>query len=387
MKRFLNILLIISLTLTAVAALSSCAALGGTTTCVSHTDMNSDGLCDMCSAEYTCPGHRDANSDGYCDFCFASFICEDHYDADADLKCDECGVNYVCPGHTDVNGDSKCDTCLAPFKCNKHADANVDGKCDVCAAEFVCPVHVDKNSDKKCDTCLALWSCPGHKDTDENSECDVCGAAWSCPGHADSGVDGYCDNCFAIWSCPGHKDENPEDGKCDICLASYSKPVDYRDAFKAAADATDPSKLTVTVKSVDADLGELTSVYVIDFAEDGSFTITATVQSFNEDVEGDLILTKTVVITCDAAGNYSDNGEFVGANPVATGLSINFAALKSFVTPTANVLNATVASADSAAVFGIALGADANLVVNKSATAITGVSVTYANVNINCMYE
>ena len=387
MKRFLNILLILALTLTAVSALASCAWLTGSNTCISHTDMNSDGLCDMCNTPYTCPGHRDANSDGYCDFCFASFLCEEHYDADADLKCDECGVTYVCSGHADVNGDSTCDNCLAPFSCNKHTDANVDGKCDNCSAEFVCPVHVDRNADKKCDTCLALWTCPAHKDVDANSECDVCGAEWTCPGHLDSGSDGYCDNCFAIWSCPGHKDASPEDGKCDICTADYSNPVDYRDSFIAAVEATDPQKLTVTVKTNDADLGALTSVYVINFNADGSFVINATIQRFNEDVEGDLILTETVIITCDAEGNYSDDGEFVGANPVATGLSIDFTALKSFATPTANLLNASVASADTEAVFGIDLGADANLVVNKNATVITTVALTYDNVNISCSYE
>ena len=245
----------------------------------------------------------------------------------------------------------------------------------------------NENGDKKCDTCLALWSCPGHKDTDGNGECDVCGAEWSCPGHLDAGADGYCDNCSAIWSCPGHKDESPEDGKCDVCGADYSKPVDYRDQFIAAAAATKPQTITVTVKTVDAEFGALTSVYAVTFAEDGSFTIVATMQKFNDSVEGDLIITETVVITCDAEGNYSDGGDFVASNPVATGFSINYKAIKNFTTPTSNLLNATVASGDSAAVFGFDLGAQANLVVNKSATAITGVALTYGNVNINCTYK
>lgn len=387
MKRFLNVLLIFAIILTWSVALSSCAALFGSNRCASHTDMNSDGICDVCGNEYVCPGHRDANSDSYCDFCFAYFFCEEHYDTDANLKCDYCGVSYVCPGHADVNSDSTCDVCGAHFSCNKHTDIDVNGKCDVCKAEFVCPSHVDKNGDKKCDTCLTLWSCPGHKDADGNSECDVCGASWVCPGHADAGADGYCDNCAVVWSCPGHKDDSPEDGKCDVCLKSYSKPVDYRDAFIAAAAATNPAKLTVTVKTNDTELGTLTSVYEIVFAEDGSFTITGTVQKFNESVEGDLVITETVYITCDADGNYSDGADFAGSNLAATGLSVNFALLKNFSTPTANVLNATVASGDTAAVFGVDLGAQVSLVVNKNATAITVVSVSYGNVNINCSYQ
>lgn len=383
MKKIFNIILALACVLACAGVMTSCS-LGST--CASHTDIDSNGLCDVCGTAYTCSGHADVNADGMCDFCLASFSCTFHYDQDADLKCDSCKAPFVCSGHADVDGDSACDNCFAPFSCTAHRDVNYDGKCDVCLADYVCPGHEDVDIDSKCDICKAPFACVAHKDSDGDSKCDYCKADFECVGHVDAGSDGRCDRCDALYTCPGHKDSNG-DNKCDVCLGYYKTPVDFRADFAEAAASTDPEKLIVKVITSEIGKGTLESVFTVTYNADGSFVIEATVQKFNTSFTGDLILTENVTITCDANGNYSDGGEFVGQNPVATGLAIDFSKLVTYSTPNATLLNATVLKANTEAVFGVAYNADVTLTVNKDDAQITTVALSYANITITCEYK
>lgn len=383
MRKILNILLVFACVLTCVTVMSSCTLFAS---CVSHTDMDSNGKCDACGEDYTCPGHKDANADSMCDFCLAEFSCSEHYDSDADLKCDVCGVAYVCPGHTDTDANAACDICRAPYTCPGHCDINVDGVCDECRMAFVCPGHKDADGNSRCDVCKAYWTCPGHKDSNGDLKCDFCKAEFECVGHIDEGIDGRCDLCDALYTCPGHEDAN-NDNKCDVCKAYYKPPVDFRSEFVAAVKATKPNVLVINITTTEVGKFTLNSAYTVTYGQDGSFVISGTVESLNPSLSGDLIISTPINITCDAQGNYSDGGEFAGSNPAAQGISIDFMKLKNYSTPSSTILNATVAKADTASVFGVAYSNDVTLVVNKSESAITSVSVSYANVVISCEYK
>jgi|GEM_PF-5051485 len=386
MKRFLNILLVLTCILACAFTMSSCTS--GSTACASHTDMDSNGICDVCGNAYTCPGHADVNGDAMCDFCLAPFNCAFHYDENGDEKCDVCGITYICEDHTDPDGDEVCDNCSAPYTCPGHCDVDLNGICDECEAEYTCPGHEDANADKHCDICKAPWICSRHKDSDANGKCDFCKASFKCPGHTDKNSYGRCDTCDMPYTCPGHKDVSPADGVCDVCKAKYAAPVDYRSEFIAAAKTTKPGEVVIKVTTSELEKDSLTSTYTIKYNEDGSFEIKIEEQRYNESLIGDSVITlPVVIITCDAEGNYSDGGEFVGSNPVATGVAVDFSKLKNYSTPDSTTLNATVAKADTAAALGVAFDTDVTLVVNKGASALTRVTVLYANVTITCVYN
>lgn len=380
----LNIALVFVCLLACVFVLSSCLMVS---TCASHSDIDSNGLCDMCGAAYTCPGHADVNADSMCDFCLATFSCTEHYDENGDQKCDNCKALYICENHTDKDADSVCDLCRAPYVCPGHCDVNADGACDECGVDYVCPGHVDVDSNGKCEVCKARFEClPAHRDSDGNGFCDKCQAEFVCTGHIDAGADGRCDKCDMIYVCPGHVDAN-KDNKCDVCHAPYKTPVDYREGFEEVAKTTNPMSFTITIVTEEAGIGTLTSTYTVTYGVGGAFTVVGTMQKFNESLEGDLIITVPVNVTCDGKGNYSDGGEFAGKLGLVEPLTVDYSALKNYTTPTQTLLNATVAAADTEAVFGVSYDSDVTLVVNKSETKIVTVAISYDNVTITCEYK
>lgn len=384
MKRFLNILLVLICVSVFAFAMASCTS----SKCASHTDMDSNGMCDVCGTAYACSGHADVNVDGMCDFCLAPFACTFHYDQDGNEKCDQCGAPYTCPGHSDIDDDGICDTCSAFYTCPGHCDVDRNGFCDECQIEYVCPGHEDANADSHCDVCKTPWSCNTHKDNDDDGNCDYCKAPFDCPAHEDVLGNGRCDKCDRPYTCSGHKDENGDD-TCDECKAYYKAPVDFRSEFAAAASATNPSELLITVTTSEVGMPSLTSTYRVTYAQNGSFVLRISQQKYNEDLtSNDIVVTlPTVTITCDENGNYSDGGQFTGSNPQATGIKVDFSKLTNYSTPSSTALNATVAAADTADVFGSAYSADVTLTVNKNESAITYVSLAYANVQITCAYN
>lgn len=383
MKKILTLIIIVACALSCAVLLSSCMSTGST--CASHTDINSDGMCDTCGTAYTCPGHADANSDGMCDFCLAEFSCPGHTDVDGNGKCDVCVAPFVCPGHADLDFDKICDNCQAAFDCVAHADANRDGKCDNCKVLWTCPGHTDADTNGKCDVCKAIYFCEGHIDSNGDKKCDSCKAAFTCPCSADTNGDERCDICNAPYTCVGHKDTDAN-GKCDNCGASYTPPKDYRPDFIAAVNATKPEKIQISVKSDFGVDGVLESSYTVTFEDDGSFVIVGETERFNLTFEGDDIIVKSVNVTYDAeSGTYSDGGDFVGENPVATGLNLNLGALLDYTT-TETTLSAVVPLEAAAGVLGSAYDSDVTLLVTKGDGKIASLSIAYGNVEIVCLY-
>jgi hypothetical protein len=276
---------------------------------------------------------------------------------------------------------------LADFDCTAHVDANRDGKCDNCKIDFTCAAHVDANSDGKCDECKATYYCDGHIDSDGNGKCDSCKAAFTCPAHVDGNGDEKCDICNAPYICPGHADANG-DSKCDTCGAKYTPPKDYRPEFIAAMSATKPAAVTLTVRNNFGADGVLESVYVVTYAQDGSFTIVGEAKSLNEELTGDDIIVTPVNVSYDAeTDTYSDGGEFVGKTPAAAGLTLNLANLKAgSYNTTETTLSAIVLKADTASVLGAAYDSDVTLLVTMGEGKIVSLSIAYGNAEIVCFY-
>ena len=382
MKRILKLTLALAFTLAITAALAACSF----GSCASHTDINEDGLCDVCGTSYSCPGHQDANGDRLCDLCLADYWHTDHLDKDGDMKCDKCKAPFVCEDHVDEDVDGKCDNCLGKIDCEAHSDKDQDGLCDECKAPFTCPGHVDKKGDGTCDVCKAKFAC-SHKDPEEDGRCNICQAPFVCDAHKDVGVDGICDKCYAPFVCSGHQDRTG-DNKCDICGAPYEEPIDLREAFADAALATNPTSMTVKVESK-FEAGTLTSLYTVTFARDGSVEIVGLIQRFNESLEGDLIITlPEVVITKGQDGKYSDGFDYEYLIPSTAKPVIDFMSLKSdeYVT-TSTILEATIASYNTEKVLGVAYDYNVSLTVNKNEAALTGITVAYSNVVITCTYN
>lgn len=382
MKKIYSVLLVLLLTLLLVFTVSSCAV-----NCTAHSDINMDGLCDVCGTSFTCPGHADVNGDGMCDNCLCNFFCAMHTDADGNGKCDICSTPYIC-SHADVDIDGTCDICFAPFTCPGHADANADGACDNCKMAYVCPGHTDANADGYCDTCKTVFVCLKHRDSDGDKKCDYCKAPFTCEKHLDSNLDERCDECDAPYVCPEHID-NDRNGICDICAGNYKEIQDYRTEYEIAQNATKPNVVTVTLTTDFGASGKLVTAYTVKYNTDGSFVIEGTYQEFNRSPAGEPILTKPLYITCDADGNCTDGGEFKDNNPSATGVKIDFSKITPDKNTTSNSLYANIAKRNTEAVLGVDYGYDVNLTVSKSAETgkITGVTVEYSNVQIICTYN
>ena len=108
---------------------------------------------------------------------------------------------------------------------------------------------------------------------------------------------------------------------------------------------------------------------------------------FNPSPLGDAILTMPLYITCDAEGNYTDGGEFVGSNPGATGVKIDFSKIVPDKNTTSTSLYAKISRYNTVLVLGVDYGYDVNLTVSKNADKITSVTVEYGKVKIDCSYN
>ena len=182
---------------------------------------------------------------------------------------------------------------------------------------------------------------------------------------------------FALFACKEESDPEAE---------AYAAAVeDFATASLAA-----PKGLTVSVTAETA-LGALKSEYVTTYNEDGSAVIEYSVEKINglDSEEDKSVVTGTISV--DVGGNYSDGGDFSGANPVANGFKINFKSDKIKCNIQGDTLRATVAAADTEAVFGVAIPSDAVLTVVRHNGAINTVAVDYTAttgaVNILCTYN
>lgn len=168
---------------------------------------------------------------------------------------------------------------------------------------------------------------------------------------------------FAMFAC-GDDEPTEEELAYQATIAEYTKA-----AFTA------PTALTVKVSTGSA-FGTLNSEYKSSYSTDGTATIEYAVDKINGLDSAEEKSTITGTITLDAAGNYSD-GNFAGANPLASGVKLNLASDKVAFNATSALLSGTVASADTEAVLGVAIAADVTLTVTKADGKITSVALAY----------
>jgi len=185
-----------------------------------------------------------------------------------------------------------------------------------------------------------------------------------------------------------------------VCVCAFSivacddDPNYYKD-FETAAAQTSPTTVTLTVKQEQA-VATLNATFVTTYAEDGSAVITYSRDVINPIGTGsadETISTVTGTVTCDAQGNYSDGGEFKGNSAVVSGVSFKFNKKKMNATFSndGNVLNATVAAADTASVLGVDFGVDVTVTITKSEGKIIAFTLEYTaaegKVYVNCVYN
>ena len=156
--------------------------------------------------------------------------------------------------------------------------------------------------------------------------------------------------------------------------------------FITAFGATSISSLKVTVVADTAE-GTLTSTYTTTYNADKTGTMTYSIETVPglDSAEDKVVLTGTV--TCDASGNFSDNGE-ISDKLGATGVKFDYDSDKiDTFEVDGNVLAITVAAADTEAVLGYAIGSDALVTVTKADGKITSIALSYTGVSIICEYN
>ena len=170
-------------------------------------------------------------------------------------------------------------------------------------------------------------------------------------------------------------------------------PAGAFEKFETALDQTPASKVTVETKMT-SELGTLNSKIATVFNPDGSAKINYTIENFNENFDTDSIkTTKTGELTLNANGSYSDGGEFVGSLGTAVA-NVNLNLIEEKLgdyKADGNVLTATVKEADTAAVFGTAIGADVSFALTISNNRVISVTMNYeialGAVEVVCSYN
>ena len=321
--------------------------------------------------------HVDENpKDAKCDKCGAAVSCAKCVDADpADAKCDVCGKDVECEECVDEDPlDGVCDVCGGAVECEECVDVDPrDGKCDVCGEYVECEECIDENpKDAKCDACGEPVPCTACVDADKNAKCDVCGKDVACDVCVDANIDGKCDVC----------------GKTD----TINRFGDFEDAIVA----TEPESLEGTV-TLDTLAGEMKGEYSATVANDGSVTVNYSFDNFNSVSEGgagDVSSKKVGSVTRDADGNYTYTGDRVAtAESVAgtvTSLKLDNSKLVN-ANISGNALSATVKSANTASVLGVALESDATFVLVINDGKVISFALAYevegASVEIVCEYK
>lgn len=171
---------------------------------------------------------------------------------------------------------------------------------------------------------------------------------------------------------------------CVIALASCGGGSAVNvDTFQNAVNNTNPTKVVINTTTTDA-LGELKGSFTANFAEDGSSTIAYSYEKWLPIGEGEadeLKKTYSGTVACDANGNYSGDDLDGVIGDISNAVAINLKAITSVVTISEDetTLTATVAAAETEAVFGAAYAYDVTLTVVKGESAVESITITFTN--------
>ncbi len=183
---------------------------------------------------------------------------------------------------------------------------------------------------------------------------------------------------FAVVSCGGDDNDN------DNSAAKI-------DAFKTAIAATNPEGLVITVTTTTA-LGDAEAVYNVAYAEDGSAIINYSIEKFVEidpaNPTADPMTTETGTVTLNADGTFTGSGLSGTVAELAKGTELDVAAITgATVNDAGDVLTATVAAANTEAVFGVAVAKDVKVEIAIANGVVEQVKLAYEGVTINCVYN
>ena len=161
--------------------------------------------------------------------------------------------------------------------------------------------------------------------------------------------------------------------------------------YKAAIDATSPNRATINVSVTNNALGvTLDGSYVAEYGEDGA-TVTYEYEKLNEIGADDMICVVKGTATVSADGTVS--GDVDAKVSAATAVKINLDPSKITYSIERGILTVTVKAADTQAVLGVDLGADASMTMTVSdGGKIGSVSYSYSigtdsTVSVVCFYE
>ena len=183
------------------------------------------------------------------------------------------------------------------------------------------------------------------------------------------------------------EEPTPDSGNNDVTETpdnekeENNKPNDaeFLPTIQEKIDASNPKGAEVTVTFGTA-LGELVGTYNVAYAEDGSATVDYSYEKFNTFTDGqtstELKSTVTGTATVAVDGTVSGDLGQDALNAVTFKLQLDASKL-SDVTINAGSLKATVKAADTAAVLGVALEYDVQLVVTTGETGVTSMSLAY----------
>jgi hypothetical protein len=159
--------------------------------------------------------------------------------------------------------------------------------------------------------------------------------------------------------------------------------------FTAAIANTKPSLAIVTTK-ITTELGDLNAKFEISYNEDGSAAIVYSYEKFNSIEDGATNELKTKyegTFTRNADGTYT-GAEGVDISSVTAGTAIDLSkATGVTINEKGDVLTANVAKADTAAVLGSALSADAALKIAIDGGEVEIIEITYSNATIVIQYQ
>ena len=180
---------------------------------------------------------------------------------------------------------------------------------------------------------------------------------------------------------------------CDVLFPSEEPDTDNTDDttnetpddsasipdIQAKIDATAPKGADITV-TYNTALGTLNGTYNVAYNEDGTATVDYSYEKFNTFTAGqtstELKSTTTGTVTVAADGTVSGNLNAEGLTAVSFNLKLDETKL-SGVAINAGILKATVKAADTAAVLGVALDYDVQLVVTTGTNGVTSLSIGY----------
>ena len=165
--------------------------------------------------------------------------------------------------------------------------------------------------------------------------------------------------------------------------------------FEEAMKNTSPSKVTITTSTTTAGLGTLSGNYNVTYNSDNTATIKYDCELWTEIPTDGSAFSNEVkekfsgTVTRDASGVYSD-ASFV--EDVELALSLNVGAIQeSTISVDGKTLTATVAKADTEAVFGVAYNFDVQLSIVRGESAIERITLAYTTgnneVTIKCEYD